>query len=77
LVAGVGRRRRADPYRLYLFGIEAPLAILVALAQTTAVVYYVTSGHLNPLELVTLGTSVELSYFFMTCRCWLAVRQWS
>ena len=64
-MTGVGRRRRADPYRLYLFGIEAPLAVLVALAQTTAVVYYVTSGHLNPLELVTLGTSVELSYFFM------------
>ena len=58
-------RRRADPYRLYLFGIETPLAILVALAQTTAVVYYVGSGRLNPLELVTLGTSVELSYFFM------------
>jgi DHA3 family tetracycline resistance protein-like MFS transporter len=64
-VATAGRRRRADPYRLYLFGIEAPLAVLVTVAQTTAVVYYVTSGHLNPLELVTLGTSVELSYFFM------------
>jgi DHA3 family tetracycline resistance protein-like MFS transporter len=59
------RRRRVDPYRLYLFGIQAPLAVLVALAQTTAVVYYVSSGRLNPLELVTLGTSVELSYFFM------------
>lgn len=62
---GVLGRRRADPYRLYLFGIGAPLAVLVALAQTTAVVYYVGSGRLNPLELVTLGTSVELSYFFM------------
>jgi DHA3 family tetracycline resistance protein-like MFS transporter len=59
------RRRRADPYRLYLFGIQVPLAVLVALAQTTAVVYYVSAGRLNPLELVTLGTSVELSYFFM------------
>jgi DHA3 family tetracycline resistance protein-like MFS transporter len=39
--------------------------VFVALAQTTAVVYYVSSGRLNPLELVTLGTSVELSYFFM------------
>ena len=57
------RRRRANPYRLYLYGIEAPLAVLIALAQTTCVVYYVTSGHLNPLQLVTLGTSVELSYF--------------
>lgn len=62
---GVLGRRRADPYLLYLFGIGAPLAVLVALAQTTAVVYYVGSGRLNPLELVTLGTSVELSYFFM------------
>jgi DHA3 family tetracycline resistance protein-like MFS transporter len=59
------RRRRANPYRLYLFGIDVPLAVFVTLAQTTAVVYYVTSGRLNPLELVTLGTSVELSYFFM------------
>ena len=64
-MVGVLGRRRADPYRLYLFGIGAPLAVLVALAQTTAVVYYVGSGRLNPLELVTLGTSVELSYFFM------------
>ena len=54
-----------DPHRLYLFGIQAPLAALVALAQTTVTVYYVSAGHLNPLELVTLGTSVELSYFFM------------
>jgi len=61
------RRRRTDPYRLYLIGIEAPLSVLVALAlaQTTSVVYYVTSGRLNPLELITLGTSIELSYFFM------------
>src|SRR5580700_3047594 len=58
-------RRRANPYRLYLYGIEGPLAVLTALAQTTCVVYYVTSGHLNPLQLVTLGTSVELSYFVM------------
>jgi hypothetical protein len=61
-----GMRRRVDPYRLYLFGIEAPSAFLVSFAQTTAIVYYVTSGHLNPLQLVTLGTSVELSYFRST-----------
>lgn len=61
----VERLRSRNPYRLYLFGISAPLSVLVALAQTTSIVYYVTSGHLNPLELVTLGTSVELSYFVM------------
>lgn len=54
-----------SPYRLYLFGISSPLAVLVALAQTTCIVYYVTTGRLNPLQLVTLGTSIELSYFFM------------
>lgn len=59
------RASRMNPYRLYLFGIESPLAVLVALAQTTCIVYYVTIGRLNPLQLVTLGTSVELSYFFM------------
>ena len=58
-------KRRTNPYRLYLFGISTPLAVLVGLAQTTCIVYYVTSGRLNPLQLVTLGTSVELSYFFM------------
>ncbi|MBR7839595.1 MFS transporter [Actinospica durhamensis] len=65
LLLSGARAGRVDPHRLYLLGIQAPLAALVALAQTTATVYYVSSGHLNPLELVTLGTSVELSYFFM------------
>lgn len=53
------------PHRLYLYGIQAPIAVFASLAQTTSVVYYVTSGRLNPLQLVTLGTAVELSYFFM------------
>lgn len=57
--------RSGNPYRLYLFGIKTPLSLLVGLAQTTSIVDYVASGHLNPLQLVTLGTSVELSYFFM------------
>lgn len=60
-----GIRSRIDPYQLYLYGIEAPSSFFVSLAQTTAIVYYITSGRLNPLQLVTLGTAVELSYFIM------------
>lgn len=57
-----GILRHVDPYRLYLFGMELPVSFLGSFAGTTAVVYYLDSGHLNPLELVTLGTAVELAY---------------
>ncbi|HEV2637987.1 MAG TPA: MFS transporter [Actinocrinis sp.] len=43
--------------------MELPAAFLVAFAYTTAIVYYVDSGHLNPLQLVALGTVLEVSYF--------------
>ncbi|WP_062210334.1 MFS transporter [Streptomyces sp. NBRC 109706] len=56
-------RRRVDAYRLYLFGMVLPVSFLGSFAGTTAIVYYVQSGRLNPLELVLLGTSVELAYF--------------
>jgi MFS transporter, DHA3 family, tetracycline resistance protein len=50
------------PYLIYT-GIETWLASAVAVASTTAVVYRVESGHLNALELILVGTAVELVYF--------------
>lgn len=61
----LGIRGRMNPYRLYLFGMTLPVSLLGAFAGTTMTVYYVESGHLNPLQLVALGTAVELSYFAM------------
>jgi len=53
---------RIDPKRLYI-GIEVAESFFVATAYTTSVVYRVTSGHLNALQLILLGTMLELSYF--------------
>ncbi len=39
------------------------MSFLGSSAGTTSIVYYINSGHLNPLQLVTLGTAVELAYF--------------
>ncbi len=55
-------RRRVNAYRLYL-GMESIGSLLVALVYTTSIVYWVTDGHLNPLELVLIGTVIELTYF--------------
>jgi MFS transporter, DHA3 family, tetracycline resistance protein len=54
--------QRINPKRLYI-GIEVAESFFVATAYTTAVVYRVTSGHLNALQLILLGTLLELSYF--------------
>jgi MFS transporter, DHA3 family, tetracycline resistance protein len=56
--------RRIDPKSLYI-GIEVAESFFVATAYTTAVVYWVTSGHLNALQLILLGTMLELSYFIV------------
>ena len=58
-----GIRERVDPLRLYMYGMQVPGAFLVAFAYTTSIVYYVQAGHLNPLQLVLLGTTVEVTYF--------------
>jgi MFS transporter, DHA3 family, tetracycline resistance protein len=55
-------RARTNPYRLYI-GIQAADSFLSAVAYTTAIVYRVRSGHLNPLDLILLGTVLEVSYF--------------
>lgn len=57
-------RSRIDPYKLYT-SIDVVNSFVTATAYTTAVVYRVRSGHLNPLQLVLLGTAVEISYLAM------------
>jgi MFS transporter, DHA3 family, tetracycline resistance protein len=56
--------RRIDPKHLYI-GIEVAESFFVATACTTSIVYRVTSGHLNALQLILLGTMLELSYFIV------------
>jgi hypothetical protein len=53
-------RYRTNPYKLYI-SIEVVNSFVAATAYTTAIVYRVRSGHLNPLQLVLLGTMVEIS----------------
>ena len=53
---------RSDPYRLYL-GIEFTTALFFALYGTLAAVYRVRSAGLNPLQLVLVGTVLEVTAF--------------
>ena len=57
-------RDRVDPRRLYL-AIQVADGFFVAIGYTTAIVYRVTAGHLDPLQLVLLGTVLEVSYFLL------------
>jgi MFS transporter, DHA3 family, tetracycline resistance protein len=57
-------RSRTNPYKLYI-GIDVVSSFVTAVAFTTAIVYRVRSGHLNPLQLVLLGTMVEICYLVM------------
>ncbi len=57
-------RSRTNPYRLYI-SIDVVNSFVTAIAYTTAIVYRVRSGHLNPLQLVLLGTMVEICYLVM------------
>jgi MFS transporter, DHA3 family, tetracycline resistance protein len=56
------RSRSVSPYRVYL-GLEFCTSFLLGISYATITVYWVTSGRLNPLQLLLLGTSLELSYF--------------
>ncbi len=51
-----------DPYRLYL-GIEFTTSLFFALYGTLAAVYRVRSAGLNPLQLVLVGTVLEVTAF--------------
>jgi DHA3 family tetracycline resistance protein-like MFS transporter len=55
-------RRELNPYPLYLI-LESGTAFLTGICYATVTVYWVTIGRLNPLQLVLLGTALELSYF--------------
>jgi len=54
--------RAMSPYRLYLI-LSSGTAFLSGISFATVTVYWVTVGRLNPLELLLLGTALELSYF--------------
>jgi DHA3 family tetracycline resistance protein-like MFS transporter len=55
-------RQSISPYHLYL-GLECGMSFLLGITYATVTVYWVTAGRLNPLQLLLLGTSLELSYF--------------
>ena len=55
------RGRPVSPYRLYLI-LECGMSFLLGISYATIMVYWVSSGRLNPLQLVLLGTSLEVSY---------------
>ncbi len=56
------RRRQLSPYPLYLI-LESGTALLSGISFATVTVYWVTVGRLNPLQLLLLGTALEVSYF--------------
>jgi MFS transporter, DHA3 family, tetracycline resistance protein len=56
------RGRQVSPYRLYLF-LECGMSFLLGISYATVTVYWVTTARLNPLQLLLLGTSLEVSYF--------------
>jgi DHA3 family tetracycline resistance protein-like MFS transporter len=56
------RGREVSPYRLYLI-LEGGMSFMLGISYATVTVYWVTSARLNPLQLLLLGTSLELSYF--------------
>lgn len=51
-----------SPYRVYLV-LECGMSFLLGISYATITVYWVTAGRLNPMQLVLLGTGLELSYF--------------
>jgi len=51
-------------YPVYLF-LECGTSFLLGICYATITVYWVISGRLNPLELLLLGTALELSYFLL------------
>lgn len=50
------------PFRVYLV-TQAVLGFALAVSQATLIVYLVRSAHLDPFELVLLGTVLEAAYF--------------
>ena len=60
-VAGLGLElRRLSPYFVYLL-LEGGLAVLMSMIFTASSIYQVSVARLTPLQLVLVGTSLELS----------------
>ena len=57
-------RHPIRPYPLYLI-LECGTSFFLGISYATITVYWVISGRLNPLELLLLGTALELSYFLL------------
>lgn len=55
-------RREQSPYRVYLL-LECGTSFLLGIAYATITVYWVTAGKLDALQLLLLGTGLEVSYF--------------
>ncbi|MDQ3327025.1 MAG: MFS transporter [Chloroflexota bacterium] len=54
--------RSSDPYRVYLI-FSGATSLLFALIFTIMAVYRVQAAGLNPLQLVLVGTALEVTYF--------------
>jgi DHA3 family tetracycline resistance protein-like MFS transporter len=65
-----------DASRVYLL-IEGATALFSAIAFTIAAVYYVTVARLDPLQLVLLGTALEVSYFLFEVPTGVLADTWS
>lgn len=52
----------SNAYRLYV-GFQFVFSTLLGIVQATTIVYWVNVGHLDPLQLVLLGTMLEAAYF--------------
>ena len=55
-------RHPIRPYPLYLI-LECGMSSMLGISYATLTVYWVISGRLNPLQLLLLGTALEVSYF--------------
>ncbi len=53
---------KSDPYKVYLF-LEGGTAFLFSMIFTASSIYQVTLAHLTPLQLVLVGTTIEVSIF--------------
>jgi DHA3 family tetracycline resistance protein-like MFS transporter len=53
---------RLDAYKVYLF-LETAMALIFAMIFTASMVYQINVARLSPLQLVLVGTTLELSVF--------------
>jgi DHA3 family tetracycline resistance protein-like MFS transporter len=68
--------RARDPALVY-FLITGFDALFSTIAWTIAAVYFVTVAHLDPLQLVLLGTTLEVTYFLLEIPTGVFADTWS